>query len=454
MSIRHARLTLRVLALITAAPLGAIQTTDVIHLKDGGALAGIIVEQEPGRSVTLATADGQTVTLPLQSIRSIEKKIPEQEQIVQHTDVVYLQDGVIFSGTIVEQIPGHSLTLELTNGKLLHLAENDVWKISMKQIFPGRADSKSTSSSRHEKWKIELQIELARERSAKTKGNVAEDQGIAEDRERLEEEIQALQEEQQDIENMLAEGESQKQQVRAELGTLQAQTAASLEKLRKQIAACNSPEIHDSAQARCSELDARLAEMFRRIESVLTEAPENSQLTEMRMDAGTAQINALVRSNQWRSSKYRNYIADGVEELRPEDRMQIYQETRQTRPTRFAVRNIIPVLSAGSWKQGDNLGATISTGVMFVGTALFVGAFPLFGLSGGGGRLDLTPDEITPAGWTGVGLIAAGYIFSLIEPYWYALRSNRRLAEALRISDQGRISRGDRRDRRRDEAGE
>ena len=450
MSERRAHLALQILALVAAAPLGAIQITDVVHLEDGSAVAGIIVEQEPGRSVTLATPDGGTVTVPMQSIRSIEKKILEQEQVLQQTDVVYLQDGVIFSGTIVEQVPGHSLTLELSNGKLLLFAETEVWKIAKKPILPALVESSSSSGSRHEKWRIELQIELARERSAEAGAQAAKDQGVAEGLERLEEEIQALQEEQQTIEQRLAESESQKLQVRAELVPLHAQMAASLEELRQQITACSLPEIQDSAQAKCGELDARLAELLRRIESVLSEAPENSQLAEMRNDTQTARIKALVRANLWHRSKYEDFIAAGVAELQPSDRMLVYQETRLTRPTRFAARNLIPVLSGGSWKQRDYLGATISTGAMFTGTVLFgAGAFPEFNPNGGVSGLALSP-----IGWTGVGVLAAGYICSSVEPYIYALRSNRRLAEALRLADLGRTSRGARRSHRGDGTGE
>ena len=77
------------------------QYLDVLHLKDGISITGVIVEQTPGESMMLETSEGELLTFGFDDVARIEK-VQVQEAGAEYKDVISLKDGVIFKGIIRE----------------------------------------------------------------------------------------------------------------------------------------------------------------------------------------------------------------------------------------------------------------------------------------------------------------------------------------------------------------
>jgi deoxyadenosine/deoxycytidine kinase len=325
----------------------------------------------------------------------------------------------------------------------VHLAEEEIWKIAKDRIAPSLAGPESPDRSRHEKWRIQLQMELAQHRAGKTQeraaqegGDSGKDEEMAEELERLQEEVGALQEEQQAAAEQLAESEERERQARSDLEPSRAQADAALEELRQRIASCGTPGTRDSAQSLYETLDARLNELYRRIEAVQLLAAASPELEKIRTDRQKTEITSLIRNNRWGSSRYRESFGAAVAELSASDRLEIFREVRKTSPGRAASRNIVPLLAVGSWKQGDSLGAGIGSGSMGAGLVLMAAGMyssPVYDPDlGSSGLVGIT---LGPLGWVGLGVFSAGYVFCIVEPFLHALRFNARLADALQVSN-------------------
>ena len=51
-------------------------TQDVVYLKNGGILKGVIIEQVPGVSLKIQTADGSVFVYPIEEVEKMAKETP------------------------------------------------------------------------------------------------------------------------------------------------------------------------------------------------------------------------------------------------------------------------------------------------------------------------------------------------------------------------------------------
>ena len=99
MKVKHCALLMTCLIMVIGAwPVAAIQLLDVLFLSDGTSITGVIVEEEPGKSLVLETEDGELLEYRFKDVERIEKLFVEEEPLIQNRDVVYLEDGVVFQG--------------------------------------------------------------------------------------------------------------------------------------------------------------------------------------------------------------------------------------------------------------------------------------------------------------------------------------------------------------------
>lgn len=158
-------LSAMILILAVNASFADDQLIDVVYLKDGAVLEGLIVDQAAGVSVKLATADRIVYTLSEQEIDRVVKKKSREPIPFSYGDVVLLKEGVMFRGTIVEQRPGVNIVLQTENDLQLSFPTGDIWKILKEKRIAGKVVEEDEKRSRNERerLKISLQIELVRD---------------------------------------------------------------------------------------------------------------------------------------------------------------------------------------------------------------------------------------------------------------------------------------------------
>ncbi|MBA7606316.1 hypothetical protein ES703_13464 [subsurface metagenome] len=172
------------------------QYLDVLYLKDGNNFKGIIIEQTPGRTIRLETLNGSVLTFGAVEIDKIVKEQSTERRVgVRYIDVVFLKEGIIFRGVIVEQIPGQNIKLETLNDMVLSFGMYEIWKIAKEKRLEEDVELAEEESKKIEEMKLQLQMQLAKRKITIGEKREERDRDLDEARDELEEEIQRLKDE-------------------------------------------------------------------------------------------------------------------------------------------------------------------------------------------------------------------------------------------------------------------
>jgi len=362
------------------------QFLEVVTLKDGSVLRGLVLEFVPEHLVILETRPDESCTLELADVLSIEKSSdPEDLVEIDYIDVLYLLDGVIFHGMIVKRIPGRVLTLELKNGSLLSLDENEVWKMVRQRIMV--AGVPVHDRERLESARLELRIELVEQRIRESRNTAAQDN--------LEQEIARLKEE------LPGKGELDPQ----ELEELKLIGTALRQKIDQLVKLAGQPT-----------------------------GGEEISLLPGADDAVRSDLQMLVDSQNWQRGSKRDLMEELASELSDDQREELYEKHRKGNPKKAMYINALSLVGAGSLIQRNYRGALVQNSLLLGGLVLFASGFEIVPeparTYGVGIRLNVFA-------YVGIGLAAASYIYSLIEPSCFARRYNQELASSLGIEGQG-----------------
>jgi membrane protein P13 len=426
----------------------AIQLIDRVYLKDGTNLKGMIVEQVPGKTIVMETDDGSIHKLEINTVLRMEKQRTAADELYSYEDTIFLKNGVIFHGTIVEQIPDSSIRLETNNNHIIPLNMEEIWKIAKTKRLPGAEERVADPT---ESMKLELQIEIAMagvrdmqnltENSKKeSSGETSEEEStpLQEEITALEEEIAALTKEQARTEDGLALENEQLAGIEKELSQLHTGLTTNVDEIARRAEACESDERMSSQEIETTrqQINQLINEMVLRAEeNMISQLYPNPYLQELKREQSFNELTGLIENDLWNKEEYREKIEEMVNTLPREDRLEVYRENRESAWIGSTVANTIPIFAAGSWSKKDYLGALIGTGSMTAGLTLF-----LSGLNITGGIFSTNPEEamnvdISNLSYAGIGILSAGYLFSLIEPYLFINRSNKKMIEVLDISD-------------------
>lgn len=113
---------------------------EVVYLKNGSIIKGIIVEQVPNESIKIQTADGSIFVYPMSEVQKIAKELVEPEKPATQMGSPMLNVGKM-------ERSGRNLELdgrELSDDEILALVGQqnfDTYKSARKQIGAGRAFS-------------------------------------------------------------------------------------------------------------------------------------------------------------------------------------------------------------------------------------------------------------------------------------------------------------------------
>ena len=454
------------------------QLVDVVYLKDGNVLTGLIVDQVAGVSLKLATPDRLVYTLSNQEIEKVAKEKTREPLPFYYSDVVLLKDGVMFGGIIVEQRPDTSLTLRTENDVMLTFDADEVWKILKEKRISGTPEEGPTERERagRRRWKLSLQIEMVGDRIRRGEQETSAGTGAA----GIESEIDALKEQmdsleqeeeqveyevlterrveererllylQQDIDRILAELLEMLEQ--CEAGTDEGQTTylftvPEMRPLRLvEISGIASDTSQDNvflAAEKLSEeeisekLSSAAAEIIEHTIYKIPTQPEIDALKERQLTYSS--LTDILGTSRWKVPSTRGMMRGMAELLPVEDRVFLYETHKQRGAVPFALLNIVPFVYVGSWAQGDWFGALVEI---------------LIGAAGIGTGAGLLADDATAKGyqfwsdrgylfadvgstaWLGIGLIVGSYAIGFVEPFWYVSRINKRLQNRLILDEE------------------
>lgn len=102
---------------------------DVVYLKNGAVIKGVILDYRPGGQLVIDIGNGREVTFQDSEVQKIR-----QEPIVPNTsqtgtvDFLYLYNGSIFKGNIISETP-QEVVLQLTNNKIVKFMAKEIKSI-------------------------------------------------------------------------------------------------------------------------------------------------------------------------------------------------------------------------------------------------------------------------------------------------------------------------------------
>jgi hypothetical protein len=440
------------------------QFIDVVRLKDGTTLLGVVVDQNVGVSLKLVTADGLVYTLEDGEIKSVRKRKIDQPIPFSFKDVVMLKDGVVFRGMIVEQQPAKSIVLQTENEVLLTFKTEEIWKILKEKQISGVSLERQQRKAQAEREgvKLQFQIERTRKQLWEKEGTP---QGRAEVSGDLESEINRLNDEIMELESAQQEAEHQvvdehRSEERDKIEELHGAVEKLIEELLEMLDQCEE-SVQSSASARgilqfetakfllippkplglkalsgfgqyfsqdrqtgiatidvtsTSEMrDQAVARLESSIEGLVNQTLQKLP-TQEEIDAlhevqqARVQLSGLLQSGQWRRVMYRPELDLYVTQLSIEDRLFLYDTHKRRDQMRGVMLNIFPFLYLGCWAQGDWVGA-------LVGYAVLAGSLALAGY--------LEQVQL----W----FYAPAYSYGFIEPFLFTYLRNSRMKRNLQV---------------------
>jgi hypothetical protein len=431
---KHCLFFIACLALLfSAGSVAALQLLDVLFLKDGTSVSGVIMEEEPGKSLVLETEDGELLEFRFRDVERIEKLFVDEEPLIQNRDVVYLKDGVVFRGTIVGRVPEKEIRLELEDGQLLDFRMNEIFKIGKEQVATGVVKRVVLKPKKEEKERIQIQIQIAmdqldlKQQKLKQGGESVDIEELRGEVDRLKDEIEEMEEQGEVVEKEAAEEEARFAEIEGELGELRDQLLAAAEGLEGRIAACESPQVRQRLEARYADLQRSIDEMLQRAEVIALVEQPDPRVEEIKMQAKATEVRALAQNRLWDKPDYEEQWDALVAELPFEQRREIFRDARKSDSLGKALLNAIPFVGLGSWRQKDYLGGTIVVTTAVAGLAALL-VYDMYYFDTPQNNFFL--DNLDYIG----GVVAlAGYVFGIIEPFFFNAKHNQSLREALEL---------------------
>jgi hypothetical protein len=115
----------------------AQQYEDVVYLKNSSIIRGIIIEQIPNELLKIKTREENVFVYKMEEVEKITKELSQQKRNFQFSsqkqeneDVVYLKNGSIIRGIIVEQIPNVSIKIKTREENVFIYKMDEVEKIT------------------------------------------------------------------------------------------------------------------------------------------------------------------------------------------------------------------------------------------------------------------------------------------------------------------------------------
>lgn len=464
---RAARTAWIVLILVAVAAMAPAQDrTDVVLLRNGMTVEGLLLEQSPGNYLLLTTGDGSLAYITSVDLLHVDhgagELLPDQ-----YEDILLLRSGLIFRGTVREDAPGRHVVLELAGAGDDGRAESarvtvpyaDLWKIIRRPVLPPD-DPDAARSVRSEAITLKLEITLGSRRADRRTGT-GDDSAVLDT---LTDELAEIEESR--LLQEVADCESRHEDEREDIQS----TADSLEEAIDELAALaaiceegptrskgDDPSVpgldpeSDSAgrldptdgeptsyeRWSLQDVTGQLhADSVSLADQAASPAGDPATLAALRERFETrAQVTRLIAPRTGTNPLQLLRINRNASSLPLPDRELLYRANHRQDQLLGVGLNVLPVLNLGSWLQGDLVGAVANTAFMAVGGAVIWAGFAYadhFAPQETEIGVLLLPSPMTTV-WAGTAIMAAAYVSSLVRPFWYDHRCNRLLADALDV---------------------
>lgn len=440
-----------------AAAVPAQDRADVVLLRDGATVEGILLEQSPGNYLLLTTGDGSLAYITSADLLHVEHGagdiLPDQ-----YEDILLLRSGLIFRGTVREDAPGRYVVLELEDARLT-VPYADLWKIIRRPV-PQGDDPDAAGSARSEAVTLKLEITLGNRR-ARSQTASADQYDVVES---LADDLAAIEESRTAQE--VAECESLREEDEQEIQSTADSLEEAIEELAALAAICEDGPTRskgdespapgsDSGSVSAGRLDPTGGEPTGyerwRLQDVTEQLHANSLslADQAASPAGDPATLAALRDRFETRARVTRLIAprtgtNPVQLLRVQrnasslplpDRELLYQANYRRDQLLGVGLNVLPALNLGSWLQRDMVGALANTAFMAAGGAVIWAGFAYadhFEPTETDVGVLLLPSPMTTV-WAGTAIMVAAYVSSLVRPIWYDHRCNRLLADALDV---------------------
>ena len=127
-------------AFALASQVCAQQMEDVVHLKNGSVIRGMIIEQVPDESLKIQTQDGSLFVYTMDEIAKASAK----------NQVVYLKNSSVIRGATIEQTLGVSLKVQTQDGSLFVYTMDEIARMAKEpkmgtdEHIPAKKDTPAT----------------------------------------------------------------------------------------------------------------------------------------------------------------------------------------------------------------------------------------------------------------------------------------------------------------------
>ena len=105
-------------------------STDIIYLKNGSVIHGIIIEQVPGQSIKVQSGENNIFVYKMEEIDKITK---DPAATSTREDVVHLKNGSVIHGTIVDQVPNQPIKIQTKDNNVYVYQIAEIEKITKEQ---------------------------------------------------------------------------------------------------------------------------------------------------------------------------------------------------------------------------------------------------------------------------------------------------------------------------------
>ena len=127
------------LLLLVSLPAGA-DLIEIVHLKNGSSIRGLIIEQVPGKTLKVETLDAVVLTIEMEDVAKITKEEGLKQAAgwaeTESLDVLQLKSGLEIKGMIIEQVFGKTVTLESPYGSIFVIDAIDIARMSKQAVEP------------------------------------------------------------------------------------------------------------------------------------------------------------------------------------------------------------------------------------------------------------------------------------------------------------------------------
>ena len=433
----------------TAGLCSAQDRADIVQLRDGTVVEGLLIEYSPGGYLLLKSEGERLMHIAAADLLGVEHGAGEALGD-EHEEIVLLRSGLIFRGRIRQEAPGRFVIIELPDAPVqVEIPYDDVWKI-LRRPVPLADDPASAQSVKSETVTLTLEITLGgrqvtRSDDPTASNNVTErlaDEFAEVERARTEREAVACEQRRDDDQAEIQSSAETLDEAIAELARLAAICEDGPTRRKGDTSPTTPADLIALGPSGYEEWDlADVSTQARANASALAiraASPAGDPTTLLalrnRIDA-RAQVTQIIAPRAGTNPQQLARIRQAAAELPPPDRGLLYSANRRHDQLLGIGLNSIPVLNLGSWRQGDYAGAAANMAFIAAGAAIMWAGFEY---------ADHFEPVVTDAGvfrlpapmttvYIGTAVMGAAYVSSLIRPIWYDARCNRLLADALGV---------------------